>query len=163
MGMKRNDVNAPLAEPLIDRGERQGSMGLTITLIILLVGTSAGFAFMKKEAAEPYVLILLALLAVVGVFSLFASAIGVLSFASKIPCDDLARSFVDSMNGRRSDCSRHAPGFSLCFCRGLVLAPPPNCFGVGRLVVVLILLFGFLVFLAFAVERIFSVVGCLFE
>lgn len=97
MGMKRNDVNAPLAEPLIDRGERPGSMGLTIALIVLLVGAAAGFAFMKRETAEPYVLILLALLAVIGVFSLFASAIGVLSFASKTPRDDLIRFFVDSM------------------------------------------------------------------
>ncbi|MFN3497393.1 MAG: hypothetical protein ACK40A_03225, partial [Pannonibacter indicus] len=71
-----SDRDSHMAEPVVDRAERSGSIAALLLLALALLGAATAFAVMGREAAEPYVLALLGILAVVGVFSLFAAAIG---------------------------------------------------------------------------------------
>ena len=91
-----SDIEARSPEPAIDRSERSGSIGLLVLLGLGLVAAAGGLALMSREQAEPYVLGLLGLLAVVGVFCLFAAAIGLLRFTSRQPGNPLAQAFLDS-------------------------------------------------------------------
>ena len=53
---------------------------------------------LSREVAEPFVLAILAGLSVIGVFSLFAGAVGILHFGEKSRGGEIARSFLDNMN-----------------------------------------------------------------
>ena len=55
---------------------RTGSIGMVLLVALMLVAAAVGFLFIDHALSEAYVLILLAGLAVVGVFSLFAVAAG---------------------------------------------------------------------------------------
>ena len=55
-----------------------GSIGLVLFVALLLVGAAGGLLFIGRANAEPYILSVLALLATVGVFLLFALAAGIL-------------------------------------------------------------------------------------
>src|SRR4051812_43778072 len=63
----------------IDRtGDRGGSIGMVLAVALLLVGSVTALLFIGRANAQPYVLTLLSALAVIGVFSLFAGAAGIL-------------------------------------------------------------------------------------
>ncbi|MDD7910453.1 PAS domain-containing protein [Pseudovibrio exalbescens] len=93
--MKETDTRPP--EPVIDRSGGGGNIGLLMLLALGLAAATAVIAVMSREQAEPYILGLLGILAVVGVFSLFASAIGLLRFASRRDGNPLAEAFLDSL------------------------------------------------------------------
>ena len=57
-------------------GERRGSIQLVLLVAIGLIGAASALMFLGRSQAEPYVLALLAVLGMVGVFSLFAAAAG---------------------------------------------------------------------------------------
>ena len=88
-------------DPVIDRSERSGNVGLLIILAVVLVAAAGAFAamsaYMSREDVEPYVLALLGVLAVIGVFSLFAGAIGLLRFAGRSQNFALAKAFMDTL------------------------------------------------------------------
>jgi two-component system cell cycle sensor histidine kinase/response regulator CckA len=88
---------SPRIEPVIDRTERIGGAGRLIVLAFGLVGVSIGFALIEPERALPFVLALLGLLAVVGVVTLFASAIGLIRVAGRGNDDSVGKAFVDAM------------------------------------------------------------------
>ncbi|WP_321338144.1 cell cycle histidine kinase CckA [Breoghania sp.] len=88
--------NGQASGPVIDRSERSGSIGLLVLLALILVGAAGAIAFMSREQAEPYVLGMLGLLAVVGVFCLFAGAIGLLRFSGQARANPLAQAFLDT-------------------------------------------------------------------
>ncbi len=85
------------ADPIIDRTARLTGVGRLIVLACGLVGAAIAFALMKPENAEPLVLGLLSLLAVIGVFTLFAGAIGLIRFGGRSLGNDLTRLYVESM------------------------------------------------------------------
>src|SRR6476619_266380 len=65
----------------IDRsrtGQHGGSIGLVLLIAIALVGAGVVLMMIGRTRAEPYILTLLAALAMVGVFLLFALAAGML-------------------------------------------------------------------------------------
>jgi two-component system cell cycle sensor histidine kinase/response regulator CckA len=64
-------------------GERRGSIGLVLLVAIVLIGAAVGLMFVGRNQAEPYVLALLAVLGMIGVFSLFATAAGILQVAGR--------------------------------------------------------------------------------
>ncbi|GAB4348734.1 MAG: ATP-binding protein [Oricola sp.] len=69
--------------------------------MILGVATlgAAGFLFFyRDELDDTFLLVMLGLLAMVGVFYLFASAIGFVEFAQAGRAEDVGRSFVDQMS-----------------------------------------------------------------
>ncbi|MFD1702747.1 cell cycle histidine kinase CckA [Methylopila henanensis] len=82
------------AEPPIDRSGRSGSIGLVVLLAGALVGAAIAVSFLQGESAQPWILALLAALSVVGVFALFAGAVGLIQFASRGSRDDLARAIA---------------------------------------------------------------------
>jgi len=93
------DINAPIryAEPAADRPERDGSVGLVVLLALALAVAAVGLAMVSREMAEPFVLAILAGLAVVGVFCLFAGAVGILYFGQRHARNDLTKAFVDNL------------------------------------------------------------------
>ncbi len=86
----------PQAEPVVDRAERIGGAGRLIILAFGLVGVAFGFAFIDKTRAEPFILGLLAILAVIGVITLFAGAIGLIRFGGRGQGSDLSKAFLDA-------------------------------------------------------------------
>lgn len=92
--MSETDARPP--QPVIDRSERTGNIGLLMLLALGLIAAAAAFALMTREQAEPYVLALLGILAVVGVFSLFAGAIGLLKFTGRSHPNLVASGFLDT-------------------------------------------------------------------
>ncbi|MHC5652889.1 cell cycle histidine kinase CckA [Stappia sp. ICDLI1TA098] len=91
---------------VVERPERSGSIGLLIVLALGLVAAAAGLAFLPHDAAEPFVLALLGVLAVVGVFSLFAGAIGLVRFSARQSASPLPAAFLDSFDDGVLICER---------------------------------------------------------
>src|SRR5712691_6963893 len=79
-----------------DRGERSGSIGLVLLVAFVLVGAAVGFVFIGRGNAQPYVLGLLSILAVIGVFSLFAGAAGILRLPGKEAGNAVVKAAADA-------------------------------------------------------------------
>jgi two-component system cell cycle sensor histidine kinase/response regulator CckA len=84
------------AEPVVDRAARLGGVGRLLILAFGLVGVSIGFLLIEPGRAQPFVLGLLGILAVVGVVTLLASAIGLVRFTGRGAGDELGKAFVDA-------------------------------------------------------------------
>src|SRR5262249_37171307 len=69
-------ARAPVDRARVSRGG--GSVGLVLLIALLLVGAAAGFMYLGPARAEPFILPLLAVLAMIGVFLLFSLAAGIL-------------------------------------------------------------------------------------
>ncbi|HKQ55054.1 MAG TPA: PAS domain-containing protein [Methyloceanibacter sp.] len=93
------DIDAPMryAAPAADRSERDGSVGLVVLLALALAIGAVGLAVISREMAEPFVLAVLAGLAVIGVFCLFAGAVGILHFGGRQARNDVTKAFVDNL------------------------------------------------------------------
>jgi two-component system, cell cycle sensor histidine kinase and response regulator CckA len=86
------------ARPALDRtrGRRGGgSIGLVLLIAIVLVGAAATLLFIGRNQAEPYILALLAVLAMVGVFLLFALAAGMLRLSDAEEASPLIKAMAD--------------------------------------------------------------------
>ena len=82
----------------IDRSaatERGGSIILVLLVAGLLVAAASAIVMLGHGNAEPFILALLAALATVGVFSLFALASGILRLTAKSAVSPLIRAVVD--------------------------------------------------------------------
>jgi two-component system cell cycle sensor histidine kinase/response regulator CckA len=96
--MSDSDAAPSFEAPIVDRSERGGNVGLLVVLALSLVAAATAFALIDRSFAEPYVMGLLGLLAVVGVFSLFGGAVGLLRFGTRPDAQNtLARRFLDTM------------------------------------------------------------------
>jgi two-component system cell cycle sensor histidine kinase/response regulator CckA len=93
------DIDAPMrySEPAADLPSRDGSVGLVVVLALALAAAAVGLAMVSREIAEPFVLAILAGLAVIGVFCLFAGAVGILYFGQRHARNDLTKAFVDNL------------------------------------------------------------------
>src|SRR5215813_7846258 len=84
---RKNHVNHVVRmareDPSNRTSERRGSIALVLLVAVVLIGAAGGLMFIGRDQAEPYVLALLAVLGIVGVFSLFATAAGILQVAGK--------------------------------------------------------------------------------
>ncbi len=69
---------------------------MVLVVALLLVGAAVGLVYVGSEHAQPYIMGLLAILATVGVFSLFAIAAGILRFAGKDEGGPLFKTLVDN-------------------------------------------------------------------
>jgi two-component system cell cycle sensor histidine kinase/response regulator CckA len=83
-------------EPILDRTERLTGVGRLIVLSFGIVGASLGFMLIGPGSAEPFLLGLLGILAVIGVVTLFASAIGLMRLSGRGQDENVSRSFVDA-------------------------------------------------------------------
>ncbi|MEA2935629.1 MAG: two-component system, cell cycle sensor histidine kinase and response regulator CckA [Variibacter sp.] len=77
--------NVSEAFPTRSAGPRTGSIGMVLLVALILVSATVALLFIGRGFADQYILILLAALAVVGVFSLFAGAAGILRLAAADP------------------------------------------------------------------------------
>ena len=93
------DIDAPAryAEPAADRTGREGNVGLVVALALGLAVAAVALAMISREMAEPFVLAILGGLAVVGVFCLFAGAVGILHFGQSQARNDVTKAFVDNL------------------------------------------------------------------
>jgi len=80
------------------RAGRGGSIGLVLLLALLLVGAAGALIFIGRANAEPYIVVLVAALAMAGVFLLFALAAGILRMSDREAASPLLKAVVDSAN-----------------------------------------------------------------
>jgi two-component system cell cycle sensor histidine kinase/response regulator CckA len=88
----------PIARPSIDRSAgtaRGGSVVLVLLVAVLLVGAATAIVLLGGGNAEPYILGFLAVLATIGVFSLFAFACGILRLPAAEAGNPLIKAVVD--------------------------------------------------------------------
>jgi two-component system cell cycle sensor histidine kinase/response regulator CckA len=79
----------------VDRTAATGSVGLVLLVAVTLVAIAILLLFIGRDWAEPYILSVLSLLAVVGVFALFAQAAGVIEFSGRRGKNDLTQALAD--------------------------------------------------------------------
>ena len=97
--MAQQQARTDIGRASVDRtrsGQNGGSIGLVLLIAVVLVGVGVGLMLIGRTNAEPYILFLLAVLAMFGVFMLFAIAAGMLIFPSKDAASPLIKSLVDS-------------------------------------------------------------------
>ena len=87
--------NAPAAIDRTRTVRNGGSIGLVLLIAIVLLGAAAALLLLGRANAEPYILPLLAALAMVGVFLLFALAAGLLQFSGSEVVSPLVKAVVD--------------------------------------------------------------------
>ncbi|HKM87312.1 MAG TPA: response regulator [Xanthobacteraceae bacterium] len=92
------ESSAGAARRAVDRSAntaRTGSVVLVLLVAGMLVAAAAGIVVLGPSAAEPYILGFLAVLATVGVFSLFALASGILRLPAAAASSPLIKAVVD--------------------------------------------------------------------
>jgi two-component system cell cycle sensor histidine kinase/response regulator CckA len=85
-----------LSTTMIARSERRGSIALVLLVAVLLVVAAAALMMIGRNAAGPYVTIFLALLAVIGVFAVFALAAGVLRVSARDADSPMLKTVIDN-------------------------------------------------------------------
>ena len=80
----------------IDRAERAGSPTLVLLLAVFLVGSALAFSILPHDSAARLIVGLLAALAVVGVFALFAYAVGLVQFSGQAARNDVTKAIADA-------------------------------------------------------------------
>src|SRR5947209_9962386 len=93
--MAAQDLSDP-SRISVDRSQRGGSIGMVLLVAIVLVSAAVALLFIGRARAEPYIVTLLALLAVVGVFSLFALAAGILRTSGREEVNPLIKEVTDT-------------------------------------------------------------------
>jgi two-component system cell cycle sensor histidine kinase/response regulator CckA len=73
-----------------------GSIGLVLLIAVVLVGAAVALMFIGRTNAQPYILALLAVLATVGVFLMFALAAGILRPTGRDGGSPLVKAVVDA-------------------------------------------------------------------
>src|SRR5918998_363799 len=80
----------------VARPEQGGHVGLLLLLAALLVGAAVTLSFVSQDQAQPVILGLLAVLAMAGVFFVFAVAIGAIHFGVQGARNDLTKAVTDT-------------------------------------------------------------------
>ncbi|MEX2035450.1 MAG: PAS domain-containing protein, partial [Xanthobacteraceae bacterium] len=96
--MATQDLSEGYRVSAVDRsqsGSRGGSIGMVLLVALALVGAAVGLLLVGRGNAGPYILALLAFLATVGVFSLFALATGILRVSGKEAGNPVLKAVVD--------------------------------------------------------------------
>jgi two-component system, cell cycle sensor histidine kinase and response regulator CckA len=91
-----DNARAPIDRTRTSRGG--GSIGLVLLMALILIGAAGGLLFIGRAKAEPYILALLAVLAMVGVFLAFALAAGILRTSGREAASPLLKAVVDGAN-----------------------------------------------------------------
>src|ERR1700710_749809 len=92
------DTDSDLQHPPITAHEparRSGSIVLVLLVAGAIVAAAVAFMTLGRAQAQPYILGLLALLAMVGLFNLFAFAAGIIRFADRTADDPVIRRIAD--------------------------------------------------------------------
>jgi two-component system cell cycle sensor histidine kinase/response regulator CckA len=81
-----------------DKSQNSPRGGITTVLVVaaVLIAAAGGLIYVNRDYVEVYVLILLAILATIGVFAIFAAAAGIVKFAGRDQGNPLLKAIVDS-------------------------------------------------------------------
>ncbi len=82
------------AAPLVNRGARGGTVFRIILLAVVLLGVAIAFVVFQRALDNEVVLGLLGILAMVGIFFIVSSLIGLVEVMPQSRSDELARSFL---------------------------------------------------------------------
>jgi two-component system cell cycle sensor histidine kinase/response regulator CckA len=96
--MATQDLTESSPAPAVDRSAnaaRGGSIGMVVLVAIALVGAAVGLLVVGRGNASLYILALLAFLAMVGVFSLFAMATGILRIGGRDGASPMLKAVID--------------------------------------------------------------------
>jgi two-component system cell cycle sensor histidine kinase/response regulator CckA len=96
--MAMQDKNEGSGRAAVDRSAgnpRGGSIGLVLLVAVALIGAAVGLLFVGRAYAENYILALLAVLASVGMFLLFALAAGIVRVPGKDAGNPVVKAMVD--------------------------------------------------------------------
>src|SRR5215470_14942149 len=74
---------------------RSGSAALVFLVALAVVAAAVAFMLLGRVQAQPYILGLLALLAMVGLFMAFAFAAGIVQFTDRSANDPIVRKVAD--------------------------------------------------------------------
>ena len=99
--MAEQHLTMDMPRSAVDRtqaGAYGGSIALVVLMALVLVAAAAGLLFIGRTNAGPYILGLLSVLSMVGVFLLFAIAAGLLRMPGKETVSPLIKSVVDGAN-----------------------------------------------------------------
>ena len=98
--MAEQHLTMDMPRPAVDRTQANygGSIALVVLMALVLVAAAAGLLFIGRTNAGPYILGLLSVLSMVGVFLLFAIAAGLLRMPGKETVSPLIKSVVDGAN-----------------------------------------------------------------
>src|SRR5499433_1643587 len=91
-----DNARAPIDRSRASRGG--GSIGLVLLIALVLVGAAGALLFIGRARAEPYILALLAVLATLGVFMLFALAAGILRATGREAASPWLKALIDDAN-----------------------------------------------------------------
>src|ERR1700731_1924103 len=92
------DTDSDLQHPPIAAHEpvrRSGSIVLVLLVAATIIAAAVAFMTLGRAQAQPYILASLALLAMVGLFTLFAFAAGIVRFADRVADDPIMRLIAD--------------------------------------------------------------------
>ncbi len=95
---RSESASAAPSRQAVDRSAsagRGGSVVLVFLVAGMLVAAATGIVLLGRTSAEPYILIFLAALATIGVFSLFALACGILRFSATQTGSPLIKGVLD--------------------------------------------------------------------
>jgi two-component system cell cycle sensor histidine kinase/response regulator CckA len=96
--MAQQGMTGDIVRTALDRtgaGQHGGSIGLVLAMATVLVGATVGLMLISRNNVEPYVFGFLVLMAMVGVFLLFALAAGILRAGGKDAANPLLKSVID--------------------------------------------------------------------
>src|SRR3984957_3399115 len=96
--MAQLDRTADIARLAVDRtrnGRHGGSVGLVLFVAVVLAGAGAGLILVGRANDEPYLLALVAVMAMAGVFLLLALAAGILRVSGVEAASPVIKSIVD--------------------------------------------------------------------
>lgn len=95
--MTTDATNDPSGDPLgnPEPPRRSGSIVLVLLIAGAIVAAAVAFMTLGRAAAQPYIMGSLALLAMVGLFTLFAFAAGIVRFADRVADDPIMRPMAD--------------------------------------------------------------------
>ena len=87
----------PSREPVAahEGARRSGSIVLVLVVAAAMVAVAVALTTIGRAQAQPYILGLLALLAMVGLFNLFAFASGIIRFTDRSTDDPVVRRIAD--------------------------------------------------------------------
>jgi two-component system cell cycle sensor histidine kinase/response regulator CckA len=78
-----------------EAGRRSGSIVLVLLVAGAIIAAAVAFMTLGRAQAQPYILASLSLLAMVGLFTLFAVAAGIVRFADRVADDPIMRLIAD--------------------------------------------------------------------
>ncbi len=95
MTSDQDDSKSSSFTPVYEPPRRSGSIFLVLLVAGAIVAAAIGLMTLGRTQAQPYIMGLLALLAMIGLFTLFAFAAGIIRFAGGATEDPFARPIAD--------------------------------------------------------------------